>query len=302
MLVDDSDTLRIWYSDEWVSALGVVDEFNSTSHRTTSKGSTATFRFNGTGVSVFGTIPPNDLPGGPSISSYTLDDIPSVFFTAEASSVPIFRQLFYQSPLLPDTHHQLIITTLNDDSEFGLDYLLHNPSASGDTAGSSAVTSKVKKTQGVSSGAFAGAIAGGTVFVILLILTAYLFYRRRKRPRVYAPKGGGNRRGSMSTLPEITKTIEPYTLTIPPPTYVNGRMSRHISAYKPDYEKLVYFDVDKRSVSPTPSPLTGVSLHFFPPPTMTEPTRRPPSSNTSTTAASPLVFVNSDHPYDQLRA
>lgn len=132
IVVDDSNTAQITYKGDWFPTAG-LSEFNYTSHGTLEDGATATLVFNGTSVAVFGTI---DTTEGNSTSTYVLDGstVPSIF-TPNLTSTVLYEQLFYQSPILPDGQHTLVVTFAGSAAPFWLDYFSYTcPYASTPTA------------------------------------------------------------------------------------------------------------------------------------------------------------------------
>ncbi|KAF9242625.1 hypothetical protein BU15DRAFT_43706 [Melanogaster broomeanus] len=130
-IVDDRDP-RITYTGTWFLA-GGFPEYDNTTHGAPTAGSSASFNFTGTTVSVFGTVGPvdaNNYTIGPSISMYTLDHFLPVTFVEPALNSASYHYQFYTSPPLDDGLHHLIITSVNMSSVLWLDYLQYTPSSS----------------------------------------------------------------------------------------------------------------------------------------------------------------------------
>ncbi|KAF8064018.1 hypothetical protein FPV67DRAFT_1782385 [Lyophyllum atratum] len=121
VFVDDTDQ-RVVYSGGWFIG-GSKDEFGYTTHGTTFAGSTATFTFTGSSVTVFGTIPNRGAARNPTTSTYSIDGSKPVQFTASHLSDGVqYKQEFFHSPQLPQGQHTLTITSTTDNTFFWLDY------------------------------------------------------------------------------------------------------------------------------------------------------------------------------------
>ncbi|KAH7885406.1 hypothetical protein F5I97DRAFT_1810893 [Phlebopus sp. FC_14] len=123
-LVDDNDP-RIMYTGLWFTS-GVSPEYHNTTHGTYAAGSSASFNFTGTSISVFGTVGPANLyaeENRPPISMYNLDDSPAVFFTGPLLNSASYHYQFYTSPPLDAGIHSLVITSVNMSNTLWLDYL-----------------------------------------------------------------------------------------------------------------------------------------------------------------------------------
>ena len=78
----------------------------------------------GTSVAVYGTVK-TDTPS----SAYTLDGTSNSFYVAPKSKTTVYQTLFYQSPILADGEHTLLVTNLGTGTLW-IDYLLYTPSVS----------------------------------------------------------------------------------------------------------------------------------------------------------------------------
>ncbi|PIL28497.1 hypothetical protein GSI_08535 [Ganoderma sinense ZZ0214-1] len=88
---------------------------------TNTSGSTATYRFQGTAIAVFGAF---EMSGTYNVhSSYSIDDGTATdFIPADTFVVFQYNQKFFQSGTLSNDEHTLVITNLGE--EFWLDYLV----------------------------------------------------------------------------------------------------------------------------------------------------------------------------------
>lgn len=194
IIVDDQLTDLITYSTGWSTA-GVQEEFAGTTHTTTIAGSTATFPFNGTNVFVFGTIGPTG--SSPPNSTYFVDGGQPTSFTGVTTSIPLRSIIFFQSQILPNGPHTLVITYTGGDPYF-LDYIqFYVPSQNKQspfvTAGlSSTSTSTVTTTPSASPTLSAsqsssnvpvivGAVLGAFVAGMILTALVFLCFRRDKK-------------------------------------------------------------------------------------------------------------------------
>ncbi|KAM5546328.1 hypothetical protein V8D89_000454 [Ganoderma adspersum] len=120
--VDDGDPSieyhGAWTHDPWGNQ---SVNYGSSVTFTNSSGSTATYRFQGTAIAVFGTF---EMSGTFNVhSSYSIDGgAPTDFVPADTFVSFQYNQKFFQSDTLPDEEHTLVITNLGE--EFWLDYLV----------------------------------------------------------------------------------------------------------------------------------------------------------------------------------
>jgi hypothetical protein len=127
----------------------------------------------GTSVAVYGSIYGTTNP--PPVSSYTIDGIAPVVFTAQSTPTTLVQIPFFQSATLPDGPHTLVVNlTLNTD--LWLDFFLYMPSTSPHSVSSG--TSKKSNVQAV-----AGGTTAGVVVLLFCLVLLYLNYRRRRAAR-----------------------------------------------------------------------------------------------------------------------
>ncbi|KAJ7873398.1 hypothetical protein B0H13DRAFT_2280114 [Mycena leptocephala] len=115
----------------WIR-LGKAPEFEASDHASATPGDTAKLTFNGTSISVFGTL------AGPSSNGRTrwnfdIDGIESGLYDAPPASPRIQNQHFWTSPDLDATSHTLTITVdqdtlINPNRTIFLDYFVYTPS------------------------------------------------------------------------------------------------------------------------------------------------------------------------------
>ncbi|KAG2007490.1 hypothetical protein CC2G_015184 [Coprinopsis cinerea AmutBmut pab1-1] len=211
LLFDDRHP-AVQYSSQWVQG-GIPPEFRSTTRGTNVDGQTAVFTFTGTRVSVHGTIPRRNTSatGGP-LSSYVIDGGPPILFEADTMDRVQYNQRFFNSPVLPNTTHELTITKVGTDGELWLDYFLveladdlqpqvvtvgnrqtttvtqtitgsaANPT--GAQAGQGGQIQGENAGTGTNTAAIVGGVLGGLAGLALVAIGLFLFLRRtRKRQR-----------------------------------------------------------------------------------------------------------------------
>ncbi|KIP02018.1 hypothetical protein PHLGIDRAFT_314441 [Phlebiopsis gigantea 11061_1 CR5-6] len=188
VVIDDKNP-RIIYSTGWYSADGVhATDYNQTISISGDPSAGFSFKFNGTSISVYGSIPPNNT----AMSMYTLDTSTPATFTSPNNTGPYKSgQLLYQSPALSDGEHTLSVgtpdTVIGDAStQFYFDYLTYASSAGNGTTPTSAVS-----TSG--SGHSKASTVVPAVLVPCLVLIAalgamrYWFKRRRRAAPTITP-------------------------------------------------------------------------------------------------------------------
>ncbi|KAF9461385.1 hypothetical protein BDZ94DRAFT_1323387 [Collybia nuda] len=96
---------------------GVAAEYQRTTHVAEKAGSRLSIIFEGTSIGVYGTITLSEA-----ISQYSIDNASPLIFQAPSRSSTEYGKLFYQSPILSDGEHTLVVTSLSDNT-FYLDFL-----------------------------------------------------------------------------------------------------------------------------------------------------------------------------------
>ncbi|KAF8146310.1 hypothetical protein K438DRAFT_1628551, partial [Mycena galopus ATCC 62051] len=138
VLVDDNDPSVQYNPSTGWTLEGRPPEFNATTHVSATRGDTAALKFEGTSIRVYGTIGPN---AGQSRLNFSIDGVDPASY--QAPSWPAAQthgnpnQLFWESPILNETSHQLMITVDHDTSlapnlangqgTFFLDYFVYTP-------------------------------------------------------------------------------------------------------------------------------------------------------------------------------
>ncbi|KAG6909664.1 hypothetical protein DXG01_016244 [Tephrocybe rancida] len=201
LLVDDTDA-AIEYTGSWTRSSNVIQGTDITSrapvggstYGTGDQHASATFRFTGTAVSVYGISPSEDGV----VVSFTLDGNVSRMNQYNAS-LPDPNFLWYSQHDLFPGNHTLVMEFASDTStrNFTLDYITYTPSfdtlaSLGLTTPGSASTNKLHRT-------IIGSVVGPTTF--LLVVLALLYWRRRRAV---------SKRLKLSSLEAI-----PYTFTSP---------------------------------------------------------------------------------------
>lgn len=235
VFVDDSSP-SIVYSESWFpqgsgynrpfssDALptGAQDpNYNHTVHLTSTNSETALFTFNGVsfvldsrscdltfcrvwppgiGVQVVGSVGPEPWGGLP-VSRYTLDTLPTFVYRASADDSTFKTNVtFFESPLLADGPHALLITNepcqnIPSSCKFMLDYIVWtNPNGSSSTSTTSSDPSAtstalcvVETDRGTASkhsrGMIIGPIIGGIILLVLFALLLLRFTGKRRQSR-----------------------------------------------------------------------------------------------------------------------
>ncbi|KAJ8483001.1 hypothetical protein ONZ51_g4998 [Trametes cubensis] len=239
----DDDDYRIQFSDDWGVTRSIQQAYDNTMHAVSSlEGATATFKFTGTAVSVYGAVGDVADYGWPS-SSYAIDgQVYEMYDFVTAAGFSNVTQLRYQVPYftvqdLPASEHTLVITNTNGTSPntYWLDYIRFYPSinstsgvptSSGTGALSSQTSASVTNAQNTSStststsqnpdpgvngrssgsqsnGAVIGGAIGGVVAVSIVAMIAMFLYLRY-RLRAHALSEENRSLGSRNALsPEL---------------------------------------------------------------------------------------------------
>ncbi|KAJ3484113.1 hypothetical protein NLI96_g5858 [Meripilus lineatus] len=212
---DDRDPSLIYFGDWLLDGTGNPKIYDGTLSESQVASSGVSFQFNGTQISVFGTVRPLGSGALPPISTYKIDGNSPVTYTApnltgeEASGI-----LFFASNNLAAASHVLVInvTRASQGGPYMLDYITVQtpgssssssviPSSSSNTlppssslpsgstsksssspsssASEAAVTGSTSKTN--IAGPVAGGVIGGLVLLAAIILAVFFWCRRRKR-------------------------------------------------------------------------------------------------------------------------
>ncbi|PFH47926.1 hypothetical protein AMATHDRAFT_66502 [Amanita thiersii Skay4041] len=130
-VIYDNEDPNVQLSGSW-KPLGGETEFNGTTSLTTQPGASAKFTFEGSFVAVYGTVEPVSYTNGTSlITTYSLDgSAPQQYngtSVASTLTAPTFNQLFYESPVLEDGPHELVVKYEGAGLRFYIDYFLVTP-------------------------------------------------------------------------------------------------------------------------------------------------------------------------------
>ncbi|KAJ6530952.1 hypothetical protein DFH09DRAFT_1326648 [Mycena vulgaris] len=186
--IDDRDA-RVTYTPEWRKFTGDND-FMHTSQESTSPGDSFSLKFEGTSVSYYGGITASDA--GVMNASIVLDGGKPIFFIAPATPAAVTNNLIFESGIINDGSHTLVITQENQFTVW-TDYFLITPGTASaasstpspsTTSGSDATGESSKKSTPI------GAIVGPVIGVVLLIALAaavFIFCRRRRRRQELEP-------------------------------------------------------------------------------------------------------------------
>ncbi|ESK82579.1 hypothetical protein Moror_3678 [Moniliophthora roreri MCA 2997] len=120
--VDDTDScIRYNPENAWFLG-GVPNEYNGTTHRSRSSSAEMFFQFNGTSITVYGTITYHlEFPS--SVDEFILDDSPPKWFAPTLDGVAHQHQVMFSSAPLEDGYHTLVMKRMVDNSESWIDYI-----------------------------------------------------------------------------------------------------------------------------------------------------------------------------------
>ncbi|KAJ7924042.1 hypothetical protein B0H13DRAFT_1550367, partial [Mycena leptocephala] len=128
VLIDDNDPLVQYNSPSGWIVTGLVPEFELTTHASATPGDTATLAFEGTSISVYGSIAGS---AGQSRLTFSIDGVVVDSYQAPEVAHAIHNALFWTSRVLPEASHQLVVTVDQDsstnsaDRTFFLDYFVY---------------------------------------------------------------------------------------------------------------------------------------------------------------------------------
>jgi hypothetical protein len=177
-IVDDSDA-SIEYSRNWLLEDDARYEYQNTRTKSSVQGSTASFKFSGTSIEVFGTFSGSAGDPTPIISFRVDDGATGNFSLSDTQGKMMTNTRFYGQDGLSDGPHTLHIETLTA-TEFWLDYFRYKAtltSDSGSTSNPSSSSSSSKTSAAPIVGGVIGGFAGGLLVAFLL----FLLYRRRQK-------------------------------------------------------------------------------------------------------------------------
>ncbi|KAF8130409.1 hypothetical protein K438DRAFT_1643926 [Mycena galopus ATCC 62051] len=136
LLVDDNDPSVQYNPPGGWSRAGIFPEFDATTHTSVTRGDTAALKFEGTGISVYGTVAPTGSTGQSKLN-FSIDGVQHGSYEGPVVPGALHNHLFWASPTLNETSHQLSITVDHDTSlpqafvkgTFFLDYFVYTTTA-----------------------------------------------------------------------------------------------------------------------------------------------------------------------------
>ncbi|KAF9500777.1 hypothetical protein BDN71DRAFT_1440281 [Pleurotus eryngii] len=274
--IADNDA-RVLYSGPWT--LNSADLF--TSHSTTTPGSSLSLVFNGTGIVVFGTVPPSNSTHPPPSASYTIDADPP-FTTNEPLATETIRfQPLFKVSSLSASEHRIFINVTGAETPYTIDsfFVVPGPSAAGladakDGAGPTVSSDPTPSTSNAppipsssdlprassqKTAQVVGGVLGGLFFLILLIVFGFFLVRRRRRRRQGNPSGTAwfDKYTQQHTVPAPTIFTSTESIMQATPSSLWSTFSRS------DRQSLATFSskfVPKVRDPPPPKPRTRLSL------------------------------------------
>ncbi|KAF5316789.1 hypothetical protein D9619_006869 [Psilocybe cf. subviscida] len=225
--IDDTNTTLIQYSGTWEPLVGSTRQWEGTSHVSLDPGASATFSFRGYQVWVWGTIPAGT---GSNLYDVAIDGGTPNVTSRTSNGSANYNDVYYQSSLLRDTYHTVVIRNLgssaNANTEVQLDRFMFEtndeiprftPPGGPITSGASStgtlpsastspsITPSPQATSGGSSsttrvGAIAGAVIGVLV-VIIIVLGFFLWKRKKASKQGEMEKATGGRPASVTAVP-----------------------------------------------------------------------------------------------------
>jgi len=192
--VPDNDP-GVVYSTSW---LLIPHGFFQTSHQTDVVGSSLSFNFNGTGITVFGSIPASNATHAPPTAAYSIDAAAPVVTAEPLAPDPVLNQPLFSTSGLADGPHTLNVTVTNvqSASPFAVDYFIVKPGTPSAAPSPSASVISPEKAISVtpsksSSRATVGILAGvlgSIIFVLLCVVAFFIVIVRRRRRRALRSK------------------------------------------------------------------------------------------------------------------
>ncbi|KAF5311214.1 hypothetical protein D9611_013047 [Ephemerocybe angulata] len=125
-VVADDSSSYIAYSGSWVRQTGSSRQWESAVHSTSQSGASATFRFRGTGIKVYGTIPSGS---GVIRSQYIVDGGSPTTVERQAGANPAYNEVLLDLSSLAAVDHSVTITNLGGGADFQLDRLSFLPTS-----------------------------------------------------------------------------------------------------------------------------------------------------------------------------
>ncbi|KIM22515.1 hypothetical protein M408DRAFT_332891 [Serendipita vermifera MAFF 305830] len=182
IIVDDRDP-SISYVGTWEDQ-GVTDEYLHTTRQAPDLGGgSATFRFNGTAATVFGTTGPTSSAATAVLVDFSLDGVPSSSFAGPEVANPIkHHAMFHVEGLSSDREHTIEMVGRNSNDWF-LDYIVYQtknsaiPGGGGGDGGNNGSDGGANKTN---AGVIAGAVVAAVVGIGAIAAIIFMLLRRRR--------------------------------------------------------------------------------------------------------------------------
>jgi hypothetical protein len=185
ILVDNLDP-QLQYGTGWGALGGTANDTGTTN-------SIFTFDFTGVSLSWYGFIP-NEFPLTATTGSYSTDGQSPVNFLLKGlppNTATTYNQKFFETATLPAGHHQIVVSYQGNSqtTPLTLDYLIVQngtiSSNSSSTASGTSPTSGAANASGTThksnnTGAIAGGVVGGLVLIVIAAL-AYIYFQRREK-------------------------------------------------------------------------------------------------------------------------
>jgi len=284
--IDDRDPNIVYISapnttvSSW-NQEGNLLEFNNTVTWTDTALAIVWIPFDGTGISVWGTV--NNAPNPTPQTMYQIDDGPFQFINETVLPQMRYQQKFFDSGMLDPGFHNLFITNLVDGSNFRLDFVQVNgaptltaassspttqtvvtvvingsaaPSNAGTRATSSPVPVSANKGE-VHVAPIVGGILGG---VIVILVFLFIFFIRKRRNAEKRKARLSSWTPLENVIREDAKALEIPAPYLPPYDAGNDKLkdfpqTDKKSAYLPDYGTQDYptgHNFDAKSVEHSP--------------------------------------------------
>ncbi|KIM22519.1 hypothetical protein M408DRAFT_28647 [Serendipita vermifera MAFF 305830] len=212
VVVDDRDPL-VSYQGTWVDH-GVGEEYLHTVRLAPNLGrGSATFSFNGTSASVFGTTDDATGRGTAALVGFSLDGVPYSNFTGPEYSTPVkHHRMFHAEGLSTDREHTIQMESLNANDWYLDCFVYETQISAGDDGGS-------KSNVGV----IAGAVVAVVVGIAAVAAIVFMLLRRHKakqntwhREKQYSPRPDlidepeSSESGISSSIPPSQAGITPF--------------------------------------------------------------------------------------------
>ncbi|KAF9551396.1 hypothetical protein CPC08DRAFT_792752 [Agrocybe pediades] len=223
--IDDLNTTLIEYNGDWQTLIGSSRQWESSVHSTIEPGATATFRFRGYQVWVWGTIPAGT---GSNLIDIAIDDESPTRITRKSNGSAVFNEPYFESPMLRDTFHKVVITNRGSNADQNTEFMLDRfefetseeiplfaPASSSQSPTSSSQTqtptsspnSTIEESSSGSKtpvGAITGAVIG--VLALLVLILGFLLWRRRRNAQ---GKHADNEKPAPCTILPNQSVLEP---------------------------------------------------------------------------------------------